>query len=59
MVVVCVMLVVEGEIEYANDIDGLELVVPTTFLSLLLYGERGIVEASVLEELLFSTLHFH
>ena len=43
VVVVCVMLVVEGEVEDAYDVDRFELVVPAPFLPLFLYGKRGIV----------------
>ena len=43
VVVVRVMLVVESEVEDTYDVDRFELVVPSPFLPLFLYGERGIV----------------
>ena len=50
---------VELEIQDANDIDGFQPVVPLSFLSLFADGESGIVKATILEELLFATLHLH
>ena len=56
---VAFVLLVEGEVEDADDIHGLEAVVPVSPLALFLDGKGGVVEASVLEELLFPALHLN
>ena len=59
VVEVAFVLVVEGEVEDTDDVHGLEAVVPVSPLALFLDGESGVVEAAVLEELLFPALHFY
>ena len=58
VVEIVVVRLVEREVEYTDDVDGLQLIIPFAFLSLLSDGEGGVVDASVLEEPLFSPLHF-
>ena len=57
------LLVLEYEVQDAESVYLVELVVPTLFLSVLLchlaYGERGVVYAPVLEKLLEHVLHLH
>ena len=50
---------VEAEVEDADDVHALQLVVPVAAAGLLTDGESGVVEAAVLEELLLAALHLH
>ena len=50
---------IETKIQDANGVDGLQTIIPIATRCLLAHGERRIVNAAVLEELLLAFLHFH
>ena len=49
----------KNEVEDADDIHSLQLIVPFSTGSLLANGEGGIIQTAVLEKLLLTPLHLH
>ena len=50
---------VEAEVEDADDVHALQLVVPVAAAGLFADGKCGVIQAAVLEELLLAALHLH
>ena len=50
---------IKTEIQYADGVDAFQSVIPFTTWRLLADGERGVIDAAVLEELLFAFLHLY
>ena len=59
LVVVVRPLLLEAEVQDADGVDALQLVVPHSLGGLLADGEGGVIDAAVLEELLLALLHLH
>ena len=59
MMKVVVFFIAEPEVQYSYNINGLKLVVPFTLKTLLSYRECGVIDAPVLEKLLFAALHLN
>ncbi len=59
MVEIFRVLVVECEVQYSYHVNSLQLIVPFPLSSLFPYREGRVIDAPVLEELLFSPLHLN